>query len=74
LTAGFNRARYDADQNVAAFTARLKDAMDRDSVQGDLAAVVHRTLEPVHVSVWLTSRDWGLGCLHRVHLPPDCGG
>jgi len=57
LTAGFNRARYDADQNVAAFTARLKDAMDLDSVQGDLAAVVHRTLEPVHVSVWLTSRD-----------------
>jgi hypothetical protein len=53
----FNRARYDADQNVAAFTARLKDAVDLDSVQVDLAAVLHRPLEPVHVSVWLTSRD-----------------
>jgi len=53
----FNRARYDADQTVAAFAARLKDAVDLDSVRDDLATVVHRTLEPVHVSVWLTSRD-----------------
>ncbi len=27
----FNRARYDADQTVAAFAARLKDAVDLDS-------------------------------------------
>jgi hypothetical protein len=53
----FNRARYDADQTVAAFAARLKDAVDLDSVRSDLAAVVNRTLEPVHVSVWLTRRD-----------------
>jgi hypothetical protein len=51
----FNRARYDADQTVAAFAAGLKDAVDLDSVRDDLAAVVHRTLEPVHVSVWLTN-------------------
>jgi hypothetical protein len=53
----FNRARYDADQTVAAFAARLKDAVDLDSVRNDLAAVVNRTLEPVHVSVWLSRRD-----------------
>ena len=28
----FNRARYDADQTVAVFAARLKDAVDLDSV------------------------------------------
>ena len=33
----FNRARYDADQTVAAFAARLKDAVDLDSVRDDLA-------------------------------------
>jgi hypothetical protein len=37
----FNRARYDADQIVAAFAARSKDAVDLDSVRDDLAGVVH---------------------------------
>jgi hypothetical protein len=31
----FNRARYDADQMVAAVAARLKDAVDLDAVQAD---------------------------------------
>jgi len=41
----FNRARYDADQTVAAFAARLKDAVDLDSVQDDLASTVQQALE-----------------------------
>jgi hypothetical protein len=53
----FNRARYDADQTVAAFAARLKDAVDQDSVRDDLAGVVHQALEPAHVSVWISQRD-----------------
>ena len=53
----FNRARYDADQTVAAFAARLKDAVDLDSVRDDLAGVVHKALEPAHVSVWISRRD-----------------
>jgi hypothetical protein len=52
----FNRARYDADQTVAAFAARLKDAVDQDSVRDDLAGVVHQALEPAHVSVWISQR------------------
>ncbi len=52
----FNRARYDADQAIAAFAARLKDAVDLDSVRDDLADVVHQALEPVHVSVWISQR------------------
>jgi len=52
----FNRARYDADQTVAAFAGRLKDAVDLDSVCGDLAGVVNQSLEPAHVSVWISHR------------------
>ncbi|HYB17589.1 MAG TPA: hypothetical protein VEF71_19270 [Streptosporangiaceae bacterium] len=52
----FNRARYDADQTIAAFAARLKDAVDLNSVRNDLATVVDRTLEPVHVSVWINDQ------------------
>jgi hypothetical protein len=52
----FNRARYDADQAIAAFAARLKDAVDLDSVRDDLADVVQQALEPAHVSVWISPR------------------
>jgi hypothetical protein len=53
----FNRARYDADTTVALFAAHLKDAVNLDSVQDDLASVVQRALEPAHVSVWISRRD-----------------
>ena len=53
----FNRARYDADKTVAAFAARLKDAVDLDTVRDDLSSVVHQALEPAHVSVWISHRD-----------------
>jgi hypothetical protein len=51
----FNRARYDAERTVAAFAARLKDAVDLDAVRDDLAGVVQAALEPAHIAVW-TSR------------------
>ncbi len=50
----FNRTRYDADQTVAAFAARLKDAVDHDAVRADLLGVVQRSLEPTHVAVWVS--------------------
>jgi hypothetical protein len=50
----FNRARYDAEQTVAAFAARLKDTVDLDSVRDDLATVVDQALEPAHISVWIS--------------------
>jgi hypothetical protein len=53
----FNRARYDADQAMAAFAAQLKDAVDLDTVCADLARAVHTALEPAHVSVWTSRRE-----------------
>ena len=55
----FNRARYDAEQTVAAFAARLQDAVDLDGVQADLLGTVHRTLEPAHASVWISGGSPG---------------
>ncbi len=49
----FNRSRYDADLTVAAFASRLKDAVDLDAMQADLATVVQKALEPAHLSVWM---------------------
>jgi hypothetical protein len=52
----FNRARYDAEQTVAAFAARLKDQVELASVRDDLAGVIQQALEPAHISVWVSRR------------------
>jgi len=49
----FNRRRYNAGQIIAAFTARLRDEIDLDTLTGELLAVVSRTMEPTRVSLWL---------------------
>jgi len=53
----FNRARYDADRTVAAFSSRLQDAVDVGTVHDDLLAVVAGSLEPAHVSIWIAGGD-----------------
>jgi hypothetical protein len=55
----FNRVRYDADQTVAAFATRLRDAVDLDTVRADLLAVVNRAVEPAHISVWTAADEPG---------------
>jgi MFS family permease len=52
----FNRTRYDADETLAAFAARLKDAVDLDTVRLELASAVHQALEPTQLSVWTSER------------------
>ncbi len=49
----FNRARYDAEAVVAAFTGRLRHTVDFDTVRDDLVGVVDQAVEPTQVAVWL---------------------
>lgn len=53
----FNRSRYDAEATVAAFAARLRDAVDLDTVQTELLSVVARAVEPTHVTIWVRGRS-----------------
>ena len=52
----FNRARYDAEASIAALTAKLRDAVDLETVQADLLDGVHQALAPRHASVWIRPR------------------
>ena len=51
----FNRAHYNAETIVSAFTARLRGTVDLETMQGDLVGAVHQAFEPAHVSVWVAT-------------------
>jgi hypothetical protein len=49
----FNRRRYDAARTIAAFSGRLREQVDLDTLTAELLAVTDRTVEPTTVSLWL---------------------
>jgi hypothetical protein len=49
----FNRRAYDAALTVDAFSARLRDQIDLDTLRYELLAVVDETMQPRRTSLWL---------------------
>jgi hypothetical protein len=53
----FDRARFDSDRTVAAFTGRLRDAIDLQAVSRDLRTTAKLAVRPRRASIWLRSRN-----------------
>jgi hypothetical protein len=49
----FNRRRYDAAKTIEAFSARLREQVDLDTLSVELLAVVDQTMQPTAASLWL---------------------
>ena len=49
----FDRARVDASQIVAAFSARQRGAVDLEAVVGDIRATAGDSMRPVAIGIWL---------------------
>jgi hypothetical protein len=49
----FNRRRHDTAQTIAAFSARLHQQIDLDTLTAEVLAVADQTMQPTQVSLWL---------------------
>jgi hypothetical protein len=49
----FNRRRHDAARVIDAFSARLRDHVDLDTLHTELLAVVDQTMQPTRAALWL---------------------
>jgi hypothetical protein len=53
----FNRRKYNAAKTIEAYSARLRDQVDLDTLATELLAVTDKTMQPTTISVWLRPPD-----------------
>jgi hypothetical protein len=49
----FNRRKYNAATTIEAFSIRLRDQVDLDTLSAELLAAVDQTMQPASASLWL---------------------
>jgi hypothetical protein len=55
----FNRRKYNMAKTIEAYSTRLRDQIDLDTLSTELLAVIDQTMEPTQASLWLRPSPHG---------------
>jgi hypothetical protein len=66
----FNRRKYNTAKTIQAYSTRLRDQVDLDTLSTELLAVVDQTMEPTRVSLWLRPSASGSSGTSRSEARP----
>jgi hypothetical protein len=66
----FNRRKYNTAKTIQAYSTRLRDQIDLDTLSTELLAVVDQTMEPTRVSLWLRPAPSGSSGTPRSEARP----
>ena len=55
----FNRGKYNTAKTIQAFSTRLRDQVDLDTLNSELLVIVAQTMEPTQASLWLRPSPHG---------------
>jgi hypothetical protein len=67
----FNRGKYNAAKTIQAYSVRLRDQLDLDTLSTELLAVVDQTMEPTRVSLWLRPAPHGSSATPHSEARPN---
>jgi hypothetical protein len=66
----FNRRKYNTATTIQAFSTRLREQIDLDTLTTELLAVVDQTMEPTQASLWLRPSPHGSSNTPRSQARP----
>ncbi len=55
----FFRQRYDAEQALQDFALTARNEVDGDALRDELQRLIERTIQPAHVTVWMSDQKDG---------------